>query len=183
MDDRNERIAAALEALFRTYQQSDRGDEETVARDRIERARVYFEAVAPYGVADIEAGSRSLLSGSAPGVNPNFLPPAPVVAAECRRQMNLRLDRENREKKLRPALPPPDIERTPEQRERARQLVARAVAGLTSKTAAEDAEQARRRQQLWDRTNSTFEPTMADQEIERRLGWRTGDPEGAEDAA
>lgn len=153
------------------------------ADDGEELLRAYLLAVEDYSADDVERGVDQLVKGTAPGVSPSFRPKPSETGAECRRQMNLRLDRENREKKLRPALPPPDIERTPEQRERARQLVARAVAGLTSKTAAEDAEQARRRQQLWDRTNSTFEPTMADQEIERRLGWRTGDPEGAEDAA
>ena len=169
--------------MFRTYQQSDRGDEETVARDRIERARVYFEAVAPYGVADIEAGSRSLLSGSAPGVNPNFLPPAPVVAAECRRQMNLRLDRENREKKLRPALPPPSVKRTAEDRAKVKAM----VDDLVQRTTAQIEAQNPKRPGIIQRANAAFMPDLSDEATLRRLNltpyYSSGDPEGAEDAA
>jgi hypothetical protein len=183
MDDRNERIAAALEAVFRTYQQSDRGDEEAVARERIERARVYFEAVTPYEIRDVEAGCRTLLSGSAPGVNPNYLPPAPVVAAECRRQMNLRLDRENRERKLRPALPPPEIEHSPESRARVKALVEGLTHRLSVDTEAEESEAAARRKALAERTNERFFPDMDEREMEERLGFSAGDPEDHEAAA
>lgn len=170
MDSRNERIAAALEAVFRTYQQSDRGDDETIARERIERARVYLAAVDQYDVRDIEAACRALLTGSAPGVNPNFVPPAPVVAGECRRQMNLRLDSEARERAFRPKLPTPDVERSPESQQRVRELVERTVGELGAE---KDDQEARHRDRL-RKTNDYFDA---------ELGYSVGDPEGDEAAA
>lgn len=157
--------------MFRTYRQSDRGDEEAVARERIEQAKVYLEAVDQYDVRDIEAAARALLNGSAPGVNPAFIPPAPVVAAEVRRQMNLRVDRENLDKRLHPALPAPDIERTPESRARVADLVRRAAANLASPPDEDPKERHRRR---IAKTNERFD---------RDPWFEVGDPEDSADAA
>lgn len=131
-----QRIAAAFERLFRTYGPLGQGSTaEEITLDRIERIKVYFEAVAPYEEQDVEAAVDAFLSGSAPGVNPNFAPPAPAVGGETRRQMNLRLDKENRERRLRPALPPPDIEHTPESRARMKAILEAGLAKLHEATA------------------------------------------------
>lgn len=174
MDDRNEKIAAALERLFRTYPQSDRGDALDVALERMERAKIYFDALAQYDLRDIEIGIAALISGSAPGVNPNFIPPAPVVAGEVRRQMGLRHHREDIDRIAQPKLAPPDVERTPESQARVRELMNRTVAGLRGMTEKDSAEADARRKALWDRTNASFD-------AER--GYSIGDPEDAADAA
>lgn len=170
MTDRNETIAQALDRLFRTYPQSDRGGSpEDLARDRIERAQVYFEAVEPYETRDIEAAVSAFITGTAPGVNPNFAPPAPAVAAEVRRQMNLRLDHEARIRK--PALPPPDIERTPESQARVKARAAELIASLASLSRTDEAAAAYR-----DRLNRTNE--RFDRELIAARGYTVGDRDG-----
>jgi hypothetical protein len=165
----HQRIAAAFDKLFRTYPQFAQGNTAgEVLRDRVEKAKVYFDAVAQYDERDVEAAVEAFLSGSAPGVNPNFAPPAPAVGAECRRQMNLRLDRD---RDIRPKLPPPDIERSPEAQARVRALVEKTVHGLRTSDA--DDPQARHKRQM-DKTNAYFD-------AER--GYSIGDREDHEDAA
>ena len=171
-DDKTQRTAAALERLFRTYQQSDRGDALDVALERMERAKVYFDAVAPYDIRDIEAACNAFITGNAPGVNPAFIPPAPQVGAEVRRQMNLRLDREYRDNLTRPKLAPPDAERTPESQARVRELMERTIGGLKRMT--EDDDPVERHRSVLRKTNEYFD-------AER--GFSVGDPEGAADAA
>lgn len=166
-----------MEAIFRTYPQSDRGDERTVAMERIERAKVYLEAVDIYEVQDIEAASKAIINGSAPGLNPNFIPPAPVVASEVRRQMNLRVDRGMRQKRLHPALPPPDLEKPADSRARVAAKLADGIAALQSVAADEDAEQIKRKAEAWAKTNAIFMPDMDEIEMERRLGYAVGDQE------
>lgn len=171
MDDNETRISAALERLFRTYPQSDRGDVLDLALERMERAKVYLEAVAPYDVRDIEAAVSSFLTGAAPGVNPSFLPPAPAVGSEVRRMMNLRLDSERREQLRAPALPPPEIEHTPESRAKVKALVDSAVANLQAASLDDPAE---RHRSAIRKANEYFDA---------RRGFSVGDPEGAADAA
>lgn len=168
--NRNETIAQALDRLFRTYPQSDRGaSAEDVARERIARAEVYFEALADYDTRDIEAAVAAFLSGTAPGVNPNFAPPAPAVASEVRRQMHLRLDAEARVRK--PALPPPEIVRTPEAQARVKAMVDDLLRDLAEASLADDAEAYRDRLR---RTNEAFDAAR---------GYSVGSPEGDGEAA
>lgn len=132
---------------------------------------------------DIEIAVTTLIKGVAPGVKPGYLPPPAVVGSECRRQMNLRLDREHRERRLRPALPPPDIEHSPESRANVKAMVEQAVANIAEVTRTDDAAATLRRNQQWDRTHERFMPEMDEHEIARRLGFTTGDPEDHEAAA
>lgn len=173
MDDRNERIAAALERLFRTYPQSDRGDALDVALDRLERAKVYLEAVDQFDIADIEAATKAFITGNAPGVNPAFIPPAPQVAAEVRRQMNLRLDSERRRKPYTPELPPPRP--TAESRARVKALIDNAVVEIAAKAADTTTPESQEgRKAIFERTN---------ERLDAERGFEVGDPEGAADAA
>ncbi len=148
-------------ACFRTPGQADPADAE-------QQFRNYIFAVDDYPAADVEAAVEALIKGTAPGVNPSFLPPPPAVGAECRRQMNLRLDRE---RDTRPKLPPPDIERSPESQARVKELMERTVRGL--RTPDSDDPVARHKRQL-DKTNARF-----DQE----RGYSIGDPDAEWDAA
>jgi len=176
----HQRIAIAFDRLFRTYGPLGQGSTpEEVARDRMERVKVYFDAVAMYPEDDVEAAVDALLAGSAPGVNPNFAPPAPVVASECRRQMNLRLRRLELERMARPQLPPPDIEKTPEARERAKAKVAEFLASLSAPDS--DVEATKRRNEQFAKTNARFYPDMSDEAVKARLMrgsgtvWTAGD--------
>ena len=177
--DRQTRIATALERLFRTYQQPGAGEE--ALRDRIERAKVYFDAVAPYEIVDIEQAVANFLSGSAPGINPSFQPPAPAVGAECRRCMNLRLDSEHRMRQ--PALPPPDLEKSPESRARVKAKVAELISRLADDQRTEDAAAAKRRADMQKRVDERFAPDPSPGATLQRLGFEVGDRDGHEDAA
>lgn len=180
------RKTTALERLFRTYHGLDRGDTpEEIARNRVAMAEVYFEAVAPYTAGDVESAVSAFIVGSVQGHNPAFAPTAPQVGNATRREMEARLDRERRARK--PALPPPDIEHSPESRERIKALVAGCVASLTSITAAEDEAREREKAERWQRTNETFVPDMDEDAMRERLckrqGWDVGDPDGDRDVA
>lgn len=149
-------------------------------RSRTEKAKVYFEAVSSYSVVDIEHAVDNFLAGSAPGHNPAYPPAAPLVGAECRRVMNLRLDSEHR---ARPALPVPMVELSPEERARMAALAERTVAALRTPDRAAEVEEENRRRQGWERTHSRFQPDMSPGAVRQRLGFVVGDPDGDADAA
>jgi hypothetical protein len=160
--------------LFSTYQQLGRSDDPS---ERVKAASVYFEAVAPFETADIEAAVSNFLNGSAPGVNPNFAPPAPAVASEVRRCMNQRLDSEHRRRP--PALPAPDVVRTPESMARVAAATKRAVENLASAMLTVDAADAKRRQKFQGRVHERFDP-QTEREVAERLGYTVGDPDADE---
>lgn len=169
----HKRIAAALDRLFRTYPQFGQGNTpEEITRDRVEKAKVYFDAVAPYDERDIEAAIDNFLAGSAPGHNPSFAPPAPVVGAETRRVMNLRLDSEHRERLAQPRLPPPDIERSPASQARVRAKMAAALQSLADRMLTEDAAANRRRLEMQRKTDALLGPDTSPKATADRLGFR-----------
>ena len=137
-----------------------------------EQLRSYLLAVDDYTAGDVTAAVDALIKGIAPGVNQSFLPPPAVVGGECRRQMGLRHRSEDLEKRYRPALPSPDIERTPESQSRVRELMERTIGGLKRMT--EDDDHVERHRSVLRTTNEYFD-------AER--GFSVGDPEGAADAA
>jgi hypothetical protein len=178
----HQRIASAFERLFRTYGPLGQGSTpEEVARDRMERIKVYFDAVALYHEEDVETAVENFITGSAPGHNPSFAPPAPLVGAEVRRVMNLRLDHEARIRK--PALPPPDIEKTDESRERVRKLAAQHIDQLASTLRTDDAAKTADRKKWQDRLDQRFTPPQDESSLATRLGFTAGDRDGHEDAA
>lgn len=134
-----------------------------------EAMRVYFEAVSEYETQDIEAAVGNFLGGTAPGHNPAFAPPAPLVGAETRRVMNLRLDRANREKTLRPRLPPPDVKRDPASMARVAALMAQTVENLAAEKRTEDAAADKRRSEMFAKTNARFAPDMSPEAVRARL--------------
>lgn len=156
----------------------------------MERIKVYFEAVSLYVEDDVEAAVNSILTGSAPGLNLNFAPSAPAFAGECRRQMGIRLHREELFRK--PALPPPDIERTPEERARA---VSAFEAWKASQTApdpaivdaeASKAKAAKHQQWLRDRgelIDIEGSPYPVSRSLMNTLGYTVGDEDGDRDVA
>lgn len=147
----------------------------------MERAAAYFDAVQLYELVDIHTAVRNFLSGSAPGHNPAYAPSAPLVGAEVRRVMNLRLDSEARTKL--PELPPPAIKRTPEEIARVEAMVKAVVERNAAIMRTEDAEKDRRARELAARTNERFKPDMTPAAMKRRLGFSVGDPDGDRDVA
>ena len=141
-----------MDRLFRTYESFAKGNTAAeILRDRVEKAKVYFEAVAPFQAVDIEGAVSAFLTGAAPGHNPAFAPSAPQVGAETRRQMNLRLDSEARHQ--RPKLPAPEINRSPESIARVQAL----VRGLADRQRTDDA-----RREPRPRAEGSAEQDMAD---------------------
>ena len=138
-------------------------------------------AVDDYQPGDVEAAVTALIKGNVPGVNPSFLPPPATVGAECRRQLNLRLDSEHRAKLARPALPPPMVEHSPESRAKVAALVEQAVA--RSAEAMRTEESTKDRTKILRETNARFMPDMDDLSVWRRLGYRVGDKAAEDDAA
>jgi len=167
-------VSAAFQRLFRTYPsfQADAGED---------ALRVYFEAVGPYETRDIEAAVQSFITGSAPGHNPAFAPSAPMVGAEARRLMNMRLDSEHREKLRQPALPPPDVVHDEESRARVKAMVDDMIQRNADLRRTEEATQ--KRNDVWAKTNARFNPDADPYAMRKRLGFETGDPEGDADAA
>lgn len=104
--DRTTRIAAAFDKLFRTYERSDRsGDPGGLARERMAKAKVYFEAVESYDEQDVEKAVSDYLAGNVPaGWNVAYPPSAPQVGSAVRRAMERRLESE---RLGRLSLPPP----------------------------------------------------------------------------
>ncbi len=146
--------------------------------------RGYLLAVEDYPFCDVEVAVDTLVKGTAPRINPSFRPKPSEVGSECRRQMNLRVDRDNRERKLRPALPSPDVEHTPAGRARVGDMVKRFLADTAKKMQTpEAADDARRKSSLWARTNARFAPDPLPAATRKRLGFDVGDMDGREDAA
>lgn len=141
------------------------------ADDGEELLRAYLLAVEDYHADDVTRAVDTMVKGTAPGINPGFRPKPSEVGAECRRQMNLRLDSERREKNSRPALPPPPIERDDASRARVAAMVKQVVA--TIGTAPDDTPIERHRR-IIAKTNERFDK---DQWFE------VGDPEDHEAAA
>jgi hypothetical protein len=122
--------------------------------DGEEQLRSYMLAVEDYHADDVTAGVDALIKGTAPGVNPSFLPPPAVVGAECHRQNHLRTTREARDKALRPALPPPMVEHSAESRARVKALVDKAVGNLS---VAPEEDPIERHRRIIARTNERFD--------------------------
>ena len=132
--------------------------------------RSYLLAVDDYAAPDVEVAVDALIKGVAPGVNPNFVPAPAAVGAECHRQCHLRANREDLERRLRPALPAPDVVKSPESQQRVRDFLKQ----LGIKQDDEQAEGRERHRAQIAKGNAYFDPPR---------GFSIGDPEGHEDAA
>lgn len=177
----HKRIAVAFDRLFRTYPQFGQGSTpEEITLDRVEKAKVYFDAVVMYDEQDVETAVANFLAGHAPGHNPSFAPPAPLVGAETRRVMTLRLESEHRDRQMRPALPPPDIVHTPDSQARVREMMASVTQKIVEPATAEAQEADRRHKEQWANVNARFMPDMSEDATAERLGVRytAGDEEG-----
>ena len=107
------------------------------------------------------------IKGQVPGHDGRFAPTPPMLAGACR----LVLERENRARYLEglsaPRLPSPDIEKTPEQRERAKAKVAEFVASVGADAMTEAETLAKSAQ--WAKVTARFDPPQDDASIRKRL--------------
>ncbi len=148
-----------------------------------ELLRGYLLAVEDYPAQDVERAVDQLIKGTAPGVNPSFRPKPSETGAECRRQMDLRLRAEDLERRYRPQLPPPDIERTPESQARVRAMVAELVGRISPDAQPETEAQTADRKKWQDRMDARFAPPQDGASMRQRLGFEVGDFDGDRDVA
>lgn len=131
-------------------------------------------SISPFEAQDVEAGVTALLTGSFPGFNAAFRPPAPQVGAACRFAMDARLDSEHRERARQPQLLPPDVVKDEDSRAR----VAAMVDGFVNKAAAsmrtDEAAAHKRRLDHAARVNDKFDPDADADAMRRRLGFSVG---------
>lgn len=116
----------------------------------------YGMALDGHDVRDIESAVRRFIRGEVAGHNPTFCPSAAKVGATVRQCMAERLDSENRERMKRPQLPPPDIEKTPAERKRVKDLVASTIAKLSDKSLPD-----RRSRGVMDGHDERFRPNFS----------------------
>ncbi len=179
-----------MERLFRTYPSQAKGANEfEIARNRMLAAEVYMRAIAPYAADDVEQAVDDFLTGNVPGHNAAFAPTAPQVGAVCRRVMERRLDSENRLRRLRPRLPPPDITHTDDERARAKAKVQAFIETQGAIDAHVNAEELAAQKDRWEKVNAYFAPPMDDESLTERLnlrrgtGYSIGSPESDDAAA
>ena len=129
----------------------------------------YLLAVDDYAADDVEAAVTLYIKGAMPGFDGRFAPTAPMLATGCRKAVEDRSRVAYLAGMQMPRLPPPDIEKTDEQRQRARALMEQTVANLTAGAAVETAEAEAASKARWEKVNARFQPDQSDEAIAARL--------------
>lgn len=180
MNDHQTALCSLLLGSFPTFSSGDAeaalGAYELVMRSADER--------------DLQPGVMILINGEYPGHDGRFAPTAPQLASAIRMARDKRLEHERIMNSHRPQLPPPDIERTPEQRMRARAKMAEFLLSVGKAEAERSAEQIAASKERWAKVNAHFEPPQDDESLTERLnlrrdslGYEVGPPESEENAA
>lgn len=155
--------------------------------DPDEALRRYFEAIEDFPAYDLETAVTLFVKGRVPGFDGRFAPTPPMLATACRQAADMRQRDAYLKSFNQPRLAAPDIEKTDEQRARARALMQQTVDNLSAGTALESAEALAASRARWEKVNARFQPEMTDEAIaERLLGRRpfdVGAPESDEAAA
>lgn len=147
-------------------------------------------AVEDYPIGDVELAVDTLIKGIAPGVKPNYRPNPAETGSECRRQMGLRLRREELNRP--PALLPPDVVHTPESRARAMSVFEAWKANQAApEPAIVDAEASKAKaakHQQWLRDRGELidiegSPYPVSRSLMNTLGYTVGDEDGDRDVA
>lgn len=132
--------------------------------------KTYLHAVSIYETCDVIKGISDFITGSVPGHNPAYAPSAPQVGSAVRRAMERRLEAE-RLNKL--ALPPPAddfVQDPPEVRARNKARLTQLIADIGKTIRTDDAEGARLKADLDERTRQRFAPSMDKRDMVQRLG-------------
>jgi hypothetical protein len=125
-----------------------------------------MRAVEVYDAGDIEEAVNRFLRGQVDWHNQSFAPSAAMLGSEAKRLRDARLESAARERRMRPALPPPDIEKTPEQRAKAAEMVKNFVASVSPDVV--DADAALRAKSQWAKVNARFMPEQTEEAIRQR---------------
>ena len=169
-------IPDLLRVLFSTFPASGGDNEAQVA--------AYALALDGHDMRDIETAFRKLIRGEYDWHNRAFAPSSAVLGSAVIQERDARLVSEKRSQLRTPALPPPDVVKTPEQRARALAMVNQFVAQQTELVEGETSEQTKRRQERYAKVNARFKPDLSEAAVmERLLGYSTGSPESEEHAA
>lgn len=139
---------------------------------------------------DLQPGFMILINGLYPGHDGRFAPTAPQLASAIRMARDKRIDSEERTQRYTPQLPKPEIEKTPEQRERARAKMEAFIQSVGAVDAHQNAEQIAAAKERWEKTNARFDPPQDYASVTDRLnlnrsrtGIMIGAPESDEAAA
>lgn len=143
----------------------------------------YLMAVEDYAADDVEAAVTMYIKGTIPGFDGRYVPTAPMLATGCRKVIEERSRKSYYASFNAPRLAPPDIEKTDEQRARARAKMQQAIDNLSSATALDSAEALDASKARWEKVNTRFAPDMSEEAIMERLvrkerGWTTGNDYG-----
>lgn len=112
------------------------------------------------------------MKGNVPGWDGRFAPTPPMLGSACRRAQEA-VSRANYLTRIsRPALPPPDITHTDEERARAKAKVAEFVASVSDDPA--DEATIAIRNARWAKVNARFDPPQDDESLAERLHLRRG---------
>lgn len=169
-------IPDLLRVLFSTFPASGGDNEAQVA--------AYALALDGHDMRDIETAFRKLIRGEYDWHNRAFAPSSAILGSAVIQERDARLVSEKRSQLRQPALPPPDVAKTPEQRERALRLMNEFIETQAAIEASNAADTYQARRERFQRANARFKPDMSDAAVmERLLGYSTGSPESEEHAA
>lgn len=151
--------------------------------DPDEALRRYFEAIEDFHAYDLEAAVTMFIKGAMPGFDGRYAPTPPMLATACRKAAELRQREAYLKTFTAPRLAPPDIEKTDEQRARARAKMQQAIDNLSSATALDSAEALDASKARWKKVNTRFAPDMSEEAVMDRLvrkerGWTVGNDYG-----
>ena len=159
MTEQQERLVSLLLGTFPNFQS---GDAEAALT-------AYAMVIGNADPRDVEPGVMMLINGELPGFDGRFAPTATQLARAIRVSLERRVDAEISARK---ALPPPAddwVDDAPEVKARNKARLDELAASLASSMRSEDAENARRRRSLMERTNARFDPpryTVGDPDAE-----------------
>ncbi|HYF34540.1 MAG TPA: hypothetical protein VD994_04560 [Prosthecobacter sp.] len=143
--------------------------------------RNYLEAVEDWPADDVDAAVTAFIKGTVPGFDGKWAPTAPMLAGACRLAAEKRAREAYLDGLRRPALPPPPVEHSPEERARIQAMAKQASELLSSVSSAEDKQREVEVAQRWQRTNQRFAPDMSEKALAERLHlvqdhyWTAGD--------
>lgn len=143
-------------------------------------ARGYLLAIEDYPLGDVQAAVRLLITGQFAEHDGRYPPTPPQLGRACRHVLNRRVEAEDRDRRLHPHLPPPDVVKTAESRARVAGMVAQLVGKMAETARTEDAAAAKRRAEQQRRTDERFKPEMDPEAVKRRLhlDYTVGDAAG-----
>lgn len=192
MQDQTRKLKA-LRKLFGQFPEAGGPASESIEA-RAERMALrttgYLTAIDGFATDLVEDAVDLVLKGELPGHDGRFVPTPPMLATACR----LAAERIARARYLdglnAPRLPAPQIEHTPESRERVRQMALHAAEVIGSVDLNNSEAELAASKARWERVNAHFDPPQDEASLTERLnlkrdslGYAIGSPESEENAA